>query len=178
MKDSIAVKDRDAVLEISYQDMIKYHGHFHIGGVAMAYKALELGFEQLLPAGEIPQREMVAFVSGLGETATGVLDAVEMATRARSRGQLTTNTELGKDVEAAVAPNGSKFYFELSYDGKTIGLALKEGLVPEEFIVLSQRAMAHNLDKAGARRLQEVKEEMAADLISREASELFNCIKL
>lgn len=176
MKEFIAIKDRDMVLEISYEDMIKYHGRFHIGGVAIAYKALKLGFARLLKPGEIPRRDKVSFVSGLGETATGVLDAVEMATRVRSRGKLSTDTELGKAVEAAIAPNGSKFYFELSYDGAKIGLALKEGLVPEEFIVLSKRAIARELDAAGAVRLQEVKEAMAADIMSREAEELFNCI--
>jgi len=174
--DCICIKDRDTILEITYEDMIKYHGRFHIGGVAMAYQALKLGLSRLLSDGEIPRREKISFVSGLGETATGVLDAVEMATRARSRGQLGIDTELGKDVEAEIAPNGSKFYFELSYDGKKVGLALNKGLVPEEFIVLSRKAMARQLDAAGAVRLQEVKEVMAADLISRPAAELFKCI--
>lgn len=176
MMDCIRIKDRDTVLELTYEDMIKYHGRFHIGGVAIAYQALKLGLSRLLPDEEIPRREKISFVSGLGETATGVLDAVEMATRARSRGQLATDIELGKDVDAAVAPNGSKFYFELTYDGRRVGLALKPGLVPEEFIVLSQKAMARQLDAAGAARLQEVKEAMAADLISRPAAELFRCI--
>ncbi|MEN6463192.1 MAG: hypothetical protein ABFC94_17720 [Syntrophomonas sp.] len=34
----------------------------------------------------------MSFASGLGESATGVLDAVEMATRARSRGKLVVDT--------------------------------------------------------------------------------------
>ncbi len=47
MKNVLMVKDRGNVLQISYEDMIKYHGRFHIGGVAMAFKALELAFERL-----------------------------------------------------------------------------------------------------------------------------------
>ncbi|MEN6348888.1 MAG: hypothetical protein ABFD08_05735 [Syntrophomonas sp.] len=176
MQNSIKIKDRGTVLEISYEDMIKYHGRFHIGGVAMAFKAMELGFKNLLPDGQIPDRKKVAFSSGLGEAATGVPDAVEMTTRARSRGKLVINPDLGKDIEAAVAPNGSKFYFELEYDGKRIGLALKEGLVPEEFITLSRKAINKALDQEGSERLQEVKEEMAASLMSHKAEDLFNCI--
>lgn len=48
--------------------------------------------------------------------------------------------------------------------------------MPEEFITLSRKAMAKTLDRAGTIRLQEVKEEMAATLMSRKAEELFNCI--
>lgn len=176
MQEAIAVKDRDKVLRISYEDMIKYHGRFHIGGVAMAYKALELGFAKLLP-GEIPSREKVGFASGLGESATGVLDAVEMATRARTRGKLLVDTALGRDTAAPDTPAGGKFYFELDYDGARLGLVLKEGLVPEEFMTLSQKAMARELDRQGAQRLQEVKEEMADLLMSKEAEELFDIIE-
>lgn len=176
MDNVIVIKDRDTVLQISYEDIIKYHGRLHIGGVAIGYKVLEFGLSKLAPAGEIPSREKISFASGLGQTATGVLDAVEMVTRARSRGQLFVDTSLGKHIQAPELPNGARFYFELTYDGARLGLALKEGLVPEEFITLSGKAMAKTLDRAGAIRLQEVKEEMAATLMSRKAEELFNCI--
>lgn len=175
MKNTLAIKDRDTVLYISYEDMIKYHGRFHIAGVAMAFKALELGFSKLL-TDEIPARNKVAFASGLGESATGVLDAVEMATRARSRGKLAVDTALGKDITAPPTPAGGKFYFEITYDEVKIGLALKEGLVPEEFMILSQKAINRSLDQEGANRLQEVKEEMAANLMAKKAEELFNVI--
>lgn len=36
-------------------------------------------------------------------------------------------------------PNGGKFYFELTYDGVKLELALKEALVPEEFMILSNK---------------------------------------
>jgi hypothetical protein len=175
MENTLAIKDRDTVLNISYEDMIKYHGRFHIGGVAMAFKALELGFSKLLP-NEIPSRNKISFTSALGESATGVLDAVEMATRARSLGKLVVDTALGKDTSAPDTPSGGKFYFEIKYDGAKLGLALKEGLVPEEFMTLSKKAIARTLDQEGAKRLQEVKEEMAANLISKKAEELFNLI--
>jgi hypothetical protein len=175
MENTLIIKDRDTELHISYEDMIKYHGRFHIGGVAMAYKALELGFAKLLP-GEIPSRNKVSFASALGEAATGVLDAVEMATRARTRGELVVDTALGRDIEAPATPGGGKFYFELTYDGVKLGMALKEGLVPEEFMILSKKAMARTLDQAGKKRLQEVKEEMAASLMSMAADVMFNVI--
>lgn len=175
MADTLSIKDRDTVLHISYEDMIKYHGRFHIGGVAMAYKALELGFAKIIP-GETPSRDKVSFASGLGKAATGVLDAVELVTRARTRGELIVDPALGGDIAAPATPGGGKFYFELTYNGIKLGLALKDGLVPAEFMILSKKAIARSLDQEGATRLQAVKEEMAANLMSKPAEELFNVI--
>jgi len=173
---TIKIKDRNTILEISYDDMIKYAGRFHIGGVAIAFKVLELGLSKLLPDGEIPSRKKIGFVSGLGESATGVLDAVEMATRARSHGNMAADIALGHDIEAPQNPDGGKFYFELSYDGVKLGLALKMGLIPDEFTSLLGIAMNRPLSEEEAKRLQEVKEEIAASVISMPSEDLFTCI--
>jgi len=170
----IKVKDHGSVLEISYEDMIKYHGRFNIGGVALAYKALELGLKKTVPAGEIPDRNKISFVSALGESATGVIDAVEMATRAVTRGAMSADIDFGRDAEAPANPDGGKFYFEVSYDGKKIGLAVKEGLIPEEFTGLLMIAMSRHLTSGEAARLQEVKEEIAGMVMSKDAEELFD----
>ena len=76
---------------------------------------------------------------------TGVVDAVEMATRARTRGKLTADCEAVKDKLAPDAPNGGKYYFEVEYDGRKIAVPLKDGLIPNEFIVLSRKAHMGNI---------------------------------
>jgi hypothetical protein len=170
----IRINDRDTVLEISYDDMIKYHGRFNIGGVALAFKALELGLSKLPPEGEIPMRNKISFNSALGDTATGVVDGVEMATRALSRGCLTTDKSSGRDIAAPENPDGGKFYFEIIYDGTRLGLALKEGLIPEEFTTILRIAMERPLNEDEMQRLQQVKEQIAAAVISMETEDLFN----
>jgi len=178
MEQFIRVKDRDTVLEISYEDMIKYHGRFNIGGVALAFKALELGFQKTVPPGEIPERNKISFVSALGESATGVVDAVEMATRAVSRGAMSTDMDFGRDVDAPANPDGGKFYFEVSYDGKKIGLSVKPGLIPEEFTGLLTIAMSRHLNLEEMQRLQEVKEDIAALVMSKDVEDLFDIHRL
>ncbi|MEQ8174006.1 MAG: hypothetical protein ABRQ26_02970 [Syntrophomonadaceae bacterium] len=172
MKDILRIMDRDTLLEISYEDLIKYHGRLHIGGVAIAFKLMELSFELLSPVA-VPRRGSFSFASALGEAATGVLDGVEMVTRARSRGNMTADPAQGQKADAPLSANGGKFYFELGYQEHKLGLALAPGLVPDEFIVLSKAAMSGSLDAEGKHRLQEVKEELAASLMSREAASLF-----
>jgi hypothetical protein len=170
----IKVQDRDTVLEISYEDMIKYHGRLNIGGVALAYQSLKLGLSKLLPEGDIPERHKISFNSALGDSATGVVDGVEMATRARSRGCLSADMDCGREVAAPANPDGGKFYFEVIYDGVKIGLALKQGLILQEFTDLLGIAMERGLNINEMQRLQEVKEQIAAVVMAAEAKDLFD----
>lgn len=174
MGESIKVKDRNVILEISYEDMIKYHGRFNIGGVALAYKSLELGLQKLLPGGEVPLRHLISYNSALGPTATGVVDGIEMATRANSREALSTDMTAAQNIDAPQNPDGGKFYFEVEYDGRKVGLALKEGLIPTEFTSLLQIIEKRPLTTDEGKRLQEVKEEIAAAVMAVPAADLFN----
>lgn len=176
MGDFLEVQDRDTVLAISYQDMIKYHGRFNIGGVALAYKALELGFQLLVPKGEVPQRRKICFNSALGPTATGVVDGVELVTRALTRNCLDTDINIGRDAKAPANPDGGKFYFELDYAGQKVGMALKEGLIPQEFTALLKILEKRPLTTDEMNRLQQVKEEIAAAVMALPAEQLFNII--
>jgi hypothetical protein len=170
------IKDNNNVLSIAYDDLIKYHGRVLIGGVALAFKALELSFVTLLPH-EIPSREKItSFLTGLGEAGMGVIDGVEMVTRVRTRGLLIADTEAVLNRLAPDAPNGGKYYFELVYDDKKIELTLKEGLIPADFINLSRQARAGTLDEIGFRQLQELRETLAATLMAKSANDIFNFI--
>ena len=177
MNSTLKVKDRDTVLDIFYEDMIKYHGRFFIGGVAMAFKALEMAFDTLAP-GEIPEREQISFLTGLGLAGMGVIDGVEMVTRARSRDKINTDIRLVKGRPAPDAPNGGKYYFEVEYGSRAIGFAIKDGLIPEKFISLSRKAFVGPLSEDEATELQQLKEELAAILMSKETKDLFTVVFL
>ena len=169
------ITDRSDILEISYDDMIKYHGRHYIGGVAIAYKVLELAFDQLL-GGQIPAREKISFASGMGLSGMGLLDGVEMVTRTWTRGRFTADHDLPCRIPAPSLPRTGRYYYELSYEGRTIAMALKEGLIPDEFMMLSRKAGDQALTEAEAVRLQEVKEELAATLMGSDPASLFNYI--
>lgn len=173
--DVLKVSDRDIVLTISYEDMIKYHGRFNIGGVAIAFKVLELAFSKLsLEA--VPAREKINFVSGMGMAGLGLIDGVEMVTRAWTRGRMIADDQLNTRLPALDLPDGGKYYYEMEYEGKRIAMALKDGLIPEEFMVLTRKAKAATINPEEAYLLQAVKEDIAAALMSREPEELFNWV--
>jgi hypothetical protein len=171
----LKISDKETVLEISYEDMIKYHGRFNIAGVALAFKIMELAFSKIAGT-EIPAREKISFFSGIGSVGRGVIDGVEMVTRARTRGKLIADAGAARGKPASDTPEGGKYYFEVGYGSKKIGLSLKEGMIPEEFMILSRKAYTGELNEGEAKRLQVVKEQIAAAVMSNEAVDLFDCI--
>lgn len=169
----LRVKDRGVVLTIGYDDLVKYHGRYNIGGVALAFRVMELGFAQLAPGG-VPDRERIGFASGLGLSGSGVIDAVEMATRAGTRGQLRTDATPPDGKPALAAPDGvGKYYFAMSYDGRTLGFLLKPGLIPGEFIELCRKGHEQTISGPEKVRLQQVKENLAAAVLAAAADDLF-----
>lgn len=173
MEQVLRVKDRGITLEIGFADLLKYHGRFYIGGVALAFKALELGFRELVP-GAVPDRERIGFTTGIGLDGPGVIDAVEMVTRAKTRGTLVTDTAAVRDKPGIVTPEGSgKYYFELRYDKQTIGMAVKPGIIPDEFMLLCRKSHAGAISEDERRRLQAVKETMAVQVMATDPAALF-----
>ena len=141
MAQVLRIKDRGTILEIGFEDLLKYHGRFYIGGVALAFKLLELAFRELTP-NAIPDRERIGFTSGLGVHGPGVIDAVEMVTRAKTRGQLISDTDAVQEKPGIVAPEGTgKYYFEIRYGDQNIGLAVKPGIIPEDLWCFPVRRM-------------------------------------
>lgn len=173
MDNIIVIKDQDTVLHISYEDLIKYHGRHFIGGVAMAFKVMELAFSKLAP-GEIPSREKIHVVVGV--EGPGIHDGIEMVTRAKSRNALLVSQEVAKDKDAPDAADGKggKYYFEFVYGSKKLVLSLKPGLLPREFIELSYKTHEGTIKEQEKVRLKNLKESIAAFIMDSEVESLFD----
>ena len=59
MTASIQVLDGDQLIPFTFQEMLNYSGPGSPGGVAMAFKAMELAFPLLDPTGPLERREVV-----------------------------------------------------------------------------------------------------------------------
>ena len=131
----IQIKDHDDILDIRYEELVHYHGKSFIGGVALALQLLNFGFERLVP-GDIPCRQDLTVK--LGVNGPGIIDGVEMVTRARTRGALCVDPIWGSRSDAPDAADGlgGKYLFEISWQTERICFALLPGLLPDEFIAL------------------------------------------
>lgn len=173
MEDVIKIMDGETLLQISYDDMVKYHGRFNIGGVAIAYKAIWLGFAKLSPD-RVPARNETGFFSGM--SGSGVLDGAEMVLRARTRGTLAVDPVLGADAAIAGGCRG-RFYFEVLVGMDKISLALKSGFITDEFTALAKGFNEGKLSSEQLKRLQIVKENLAAAIMRTPAEKVFDIVE-
>jgi hypothetical protein len=163
---TLVVLDQGESISISFDDLLKYHGRSSIAGVAHAFKAMERAFPLLSPGGP-PDRSELTVESGF--PGGGARDAFEMVTRAVTGDRYQLAPE-SAGVEAPEAPGGH-FFFRLRYREATVDLVLRPGLVPEEFLEVACR---DNPTPAQAAHAQQLKEEMAARLLSLPADEVYD----
>jgi len=168
----LKVKDHGTLLQISYDDLIKYHGRSFIAGVGMVFKLLELVSAVL--ADGVLMRERFQIV--LGVNGPGIIDGIEMATRAGSRGAMAIDQQIarGKVAPEAADGQGGKYYFVVTYGQREMIIWLRPGLVPQKFLDLAAKTHDGTITAAETVRLQQLKEEIAALFISREAGSLFH----
>jgi hypothetical protein len=163
---TLEVLDQGGSISISFDDLLKYHGRSSIAGVAHAFKAMERAFPLLSP-GHPPERQDITVESGF--PGGGARDAFEMVTRAVTDDRYRLASELAP-ADAPEAPGGH-FFFRIGYQGKAVDLVLRDGLIPEDFL---QVACRDDPTPAEADRARQLKEEMAARLLSLPADEVYD----
>lgn len=168
MHDKIVVRDGRDVIEIGFADIEKFHGYSNIAGAAVGFKALQAACGALFPGLPAPRATM-AVVSG--HPGSGVRDAIEMVTRAHTRGAYTIDTARPK---ARLNP-----YRELSFsftvataDGCRADVELRPGVLPPRFFDLMERVNEANAEAARTE-LDQLKRALAARIVPTPASALF-----
>lgn len=167
---TLVVLDDGDSIAITFDDLLKYHGRSSIAGVAHAFKAMERAFPLLSPDGP-PKRDDVTVESGF--PGGGARDAFEMVTRAVTGDRYRLASEPAR-TEAPEAPGGH-FFFRLGYRGSVVEVVARADLIPEEFVEVACR---DNPTPAEAARAQELKEQMAARLLSLPADEVYDATVL
>jgi hypothetical protein len=161
---TLAVADRGTPLTFTIDDLMRYHGPGSPGGVAIAFKVLELGLPRL-GAGSPPERRAIDVRTAFG--GPGARDAFELVTRAVTEGRYAVDRQLERPDRGRVL---ERFVFELRHPAATATLLLRDGFVEDEFIDLA-RAPARTA--AQEARLDVLKRELAARVLARPAAEVF-----
>lgn len=163
----IAIVDHGTLLRISYADCVAYHGRTSIGGVALGFRLLQYAFAHLSPE-RAPDRESVRMFTAF--PGPGVRDAVELVTRAVTRGAYEVDPEA--DVPGPEGVRG-RMYFEVESDGRRLKLALAEGAIGEEFMRLGRRCTTGQGTPDEHDRWTVLKEELAVTVLSTPPEALF-----
>jgi hypothetical protein len=154
----LAVLDRGARLEFGFDDLMRYHGPGSPGGVAHAYKVLELALPLL---GAPPERREVEVATAFG--GPGARDAFELVLRAVTEGRYTVDPGLARPERGWTR---ERFVFRLARRGRTVELGVREGFVTEEFLTLARS------ENPGPQ-LDVLKREMAERVMAADAAAVY-----
>ena len=154
----LAVLDRGARLEFSFDDLMRYHGPGSPGGVAHAYKVLELALPLL---GDPPERREIEVATAFG--GPGARDGFELVLRAVTDGRYTVDPELARPERGWTR---ERFVFRLASPVRTVTLGLRDGFVTEEFLTLARS------ENRGPR-LDALKREMAGRVMAANAAAVY-----
>ena len=161
---SLLLLDGGASAAFSFEDMMRYHGGGSPGGVAHAFKVLERALPLLGPEGPLERREIVIRTAFAGP---GARDGFELVTRAVTENRYAIDRSLVRPERGAA----EDFVFCVATSERTVTLALRDGYVTDEFIVLA-RARERSDDQE--RRLAEMKAEMARVVMSANALDVYD----
>jgi hypothetical protein len=158
----LEVADGSARLQFAFADLARYHGPGSPGGVAHAYRVLELALPRL---GAPPERRSIAIRTAFG--GPGARDGFELVTRAVTEGRYVVDPALARP---GLGIARERFVFLLSSGPRTVTLVLRDGYVTEEFIALARRDSRTPDEEA---HLDVLKREMAARVLEPPATEVY-----
>ena len=126
---TIKIYDRSDLLEISWNDIKKYHGYSAYMAIGVAYRVVEEAFKELYGE-EIPNREDISILSGHG--GPGFRDVFEFVTRALTRGEYTVDVNYPKAQYDPYRAQGYAYVFTKK-NGEAVEVLLKDNFLPPVF---------------------------------------------
>lgn len=126
---TIKIYDRNDLLEISWDDIKKYHGYGAYMAIGVAYRVVEEAFLELY-GNEIPNRADISIVSGHG--GPGFRDVFEFVTRALTRGEYTVDVNYPKAQYDPYRAQGYAYVFTKK-NGESVEVLLKDNFLPPVF---------------------------------------------
>lgn len=159
--DTVRVLDSGVLVTIGFDDCVRYHGRTSIGGLALGFRLMQKAIGDLAPQAP-PERATIAFRTAF--PGPGLRDAVEMVTRAVTRGAYRVDLEAAP-AEAPEAVAG-RLWFEVTIGDRRQAYATVPGAMSPEFIELGRKSHRDGLDAAETARWSELKEALAATIMA------------
>lgn len=126
----IRIYDHTDLLEIHFEDIVKYHGKMAYMAVGAGYRVVQAAFEALYGT-NIPNRQDITILSGHG--GPGFRDVFEFVTRAVTRGVYTVDPTYPVAQYDPHRPTGYAYVFTRTTDGKKVEVSLNEDYLPPLF---------------------------------------------
>ncbi|MDR1978950.1 MAG: hypothetical protein LBQ42_09490 [Synergistaceae bacterium] len=172
---TIAFRAEGVLLQTDYDDISAYHGGRYPAGTALGQKALRLAHSLLFPDGG-------AFVRGKCSVETpfsgkGFEDAIEMALRCTSLNRYKLDLNMPVPEGTVPAPVRGKFFYRFSQEDGCVELALKPGLVPEEFYKVSEDLHFKRVPPEAEEQAMRLRRKIEAALLALDPADIFDVRK-
>ncbi|MEF2229823.1 MAG: hypothetical protein V3571_02760 [Pseudodesulfovibrio sp.] len=161
----IEVEDRQGVKTLEYDEAAKYHGGFHLAGVALGWKFLEAALARI--DGPLPRD--AAYLT-LGATPPGVTDCLEYATRAISRRRAVVDRHFMNGPKSCCGT----LSFALASGGKYIAASLRPDVLPKAFADTATRIEAGLAGENETAEWRTKSRELAARFMEKDSADLFD----
>lgn len=163
----LTVREDGRPLVFTIDDLTAYHGFGFPGGVAHAFKVMELALPLLDPDGPPERRDIHIATPFKGP---GGRDGFEMVTRCVTDKRYTVDPGLMKPERGDILKG---YVFNFTYRGKTVFTQIRDGHVREEFIRLGRKTDRSAVEDE---RLSFLKREMADRLLATPAAAVYEVI--
>lgn len=164
MSDVLEVREGGRTLTFTFEDINRYHGGHSPAGVAIAFKAMQLGFSVVSPDDPPRRRSIVVHTAFRGP---GARDGFEAVTRGVTDARYVVDRSLLRSDRGRLLED---FVFVIEHAGSTVTLLLRDGFVTDEFIDL---ARAENRTPRQEDRLDHLKAQLAQRVMAVPAAEVF-----
>lgn len=166
--DTITVLENGQPLTYDIGALTLYHGFGFPGGVAHGLRVMQRAFALLSPD-RPPERRAISVRTAF--RGPGARDAFEMVTRSTSEGRYTVDDALAEPERGETL---MRYVFEVSYDGMSVRLHIREGIVRDDFIALGRKP---DRTPEEDERLVELKQDMADRLFALPAERIYEQIQ-
>lgn len=161
----LTVFENGTPIELTFDDLMKYHGPGFPGGVAHGFCAMQHAVALL---GDVERRRVRVRTAFPGP---GGRDAVEMVLRAVTGDRFVVDQDLAKPERGNTL---ARYVWEFTHDGRAVTVQLRDdGLVTDEFIALGAKPDRTADEDA---HLTVLKREMTDRLLARPVGEVYEQI--
>lgn len=169
----IAMRDQDGLVAIGRDDLVRYAGPSQIVASALCLRLFARAFADLSP-NEPPLRDDIRVLTAF--PGDGIIDCVEMITRARTKGRLVIDPTAGPE-EAPPSIVG-RFYFEVAVGRKARGYWLARGFFTDAFVEQIRRHQDGDGSPREIADYQIAKHALIGRLLGAPDEELFHSMEL
>ncbi len=171
---ALVYKDIDGPIEITFDDVKKFHGTRSLCGLSVGYTVLRAAWATLSDGGPLDRNDIKVETAFGGP---GARDAVEMVTRAVSREAFHVVSDKKPDANIAEAAKGA-YWYRVTAKGKSVEFGLKQNILPTEFITLRRKVLAGTATTEEATTFRSLQIELSERLLSMDPLDAFNVLSI